>query len=74
MTNVRKEKYLVILTAPSLHLMNEPENYTETYIVQGSNIDDVGMYVDEKLMREFALKYKVALNDVRILAAAKVKN
>lgn len=69
-------KYLVILAAPSLHLPNDPQNYIEPYVL---NFDSdkgevyISKYVDEILMRKFALDYSVALSDVRILAAAKIK-
>lgn len=48
------DKYLVILTAPSLHLMNESENYTEPFIIsfpKNTEKEKVGNYVDERLMR-----------------------
>lgn len=70
------DKYLVILTAPSLHLMNEPSDYIEPYIVKftkGTSLERVGKYVDEILIRQFSWQYSVALSDIRILAAAKIK-
>ena len=70
------DKYLVILAAPSLHLISEPTDYIEAYTVEfskGTSLDVVGNYVDERLMRAFSTKYSVGLNDVRILAAAKCK-
>lgn len=73
---IKMDKYLVVLAAPSLHLMSEPDNYIEPYMVEfkkGTSLDEIGHYVNEKLMRKFSLQYSVGLNDVRILAAARVK-
>lgn len=70
------DKYLVILAAPSLHLISEPTDYIEAYTVEfskGTSLDTVGDYVDERLMRAFSIKYSVGLDEVRILAAAKCK-
>lgn len=70
------DKYLIILTAPSLHLVNDPNDYIEPYIIsfsKGTTLDRVGEYVDEILIRKFSWQYSVALSDVRILAAAKIK-
>ena len=70
------DKYLIILTAPSFHFVNEPDDYIEPYIVsfaKGTSLDRVGEYVDEILMRKFSWQYSVALSDIRILAAAKIK-
>lgn len=70
------DKYLVILTAPSLHLMNEPANYIEPYVLEfkrGTSLEEIGIYVDEKLTRRFSMQYSVGLKDIRILAAAKIK-
>lgn len=66
------KKYLVILTAPSMHLMNQPDNYIKPYIVK-SNEKSIGDYVDNFLMRKFALDYKVPLADVRIISASLLK-
>lgn len=70
------EKYLIILTAPSLHLINEPPYYTEPYVLsfkKGTSLETIGNYVEEKLMRNFCMKYSIALADVRISAAARLK-
>ena len=67
------KKYLITLAAPSLGLIHENENYIEPYIVSAENLDDLSFYVDNKLMRKFALDYKVALSDVRILFATALK-
>lgn len=65
------KKYLVILTAPSMHMMNEPYDYIKPYIIQdnGHLIDDI----NERLMRYFALEFKVPLKDVNILSMAAIK-
>lgn len=65
-------KYLIILTAPSMHLMNQSDNFIEPYVVKSTE-EDIGNYVDNFLTRKFALDYKVPLADVRILAASIVK-
>lgn len=67
------EKYLITLAAPSLGLLFEPEFYIEPYIVEANDLDELGNYVDNKLMRKFSLDFKVDLDKVRILFAAKVK-
>lgn len=67
-------KYLIGLTAPSLCLMNQPENYIEPYIVEANNLDELGQYVDNYLMRKFALDFKVALSNVKILFASKIRD
>ena len=70
------DKYLIILTAPSMHFMDEDDNYIEPYILsfkKGTSLDRVGEYVDEVLTRKFCWQYSVFLSDVRILAAAKIK-
>jgi hypothetical protein len=70
------DKYLIILTAPSMHFMNEDDNYIEPYILsfkKGTSLSRVGEYVDEVLTRKFCWQYSVALADVRILAAAKLR-
>lgn len=64
--------YLIILTAPSMHFMEDPIVYTKPYIVKATQ-DTITNIVDEKLMRSFALEYKVPLVDVRILAASIIK-
>ena len=66
------KKYLVILTAPSMHFMNDPDNYVCPYIVKATE-DTISEIVDEKLMRKFSLDYKVPLVDVRVLAASIIK-
>lgn len=66
------KKYLVILMAPSMHFMNDPDNYICPYIVNATD-DTISEIVDEKLMRMFALDYKVPLVDVRVLAASIIK-
>lgn len=66
------KKYLVILVAPSMHFMNDSDNYTCPYIVNATE-DTISEIVDERLMRKFALDYKVPLVDVRILAASIIK-
>ena len=71
------DRYLVILTAPSAHLLNEEDNYIEPYEVQfekGTSLEEIGTFIDEKLMRKFSLIHNVALNSVKILAAARIKN
>lgn len=68
------EKYFVTLTSPSHHMMNEPYNYVKAYEVQAKNVDEAATFVDEKLMRDFALEFKVALSSVRILFASKIKS
>lgn len=70
------EKYLIILVAPSLHLINEASCYAEPYVLsfkKGTPIETITNYIDERLMREFCMKYSVALADVRISAAARLK-
>lgn len=71
------EKYLVILSAPSLHLINEAENYIEPYIIEFKKEtpwEKIVEYVDERLMRAFSLQYSVELSKVSIYAAAKLKS
>ena len=65
-------KYLVILTAPSMRFMNEKYNYSKAYVVESTE-NEISNYVDEKLMRLFALDCKVAVSQVRVLAAALIK-
>lgn len=67
------KKQLVILTAPSLGYMNENSDYIEPFLVSFSNSDELANYINEKLIRKFALKYKVALSDVKILFTAPLK-
>ena len=67
------KKYLVVLTAPSMHFMSDPINHTKAYVVEAED-NTIGEYVDERLMRKFALDYKVKLSEVRILAAGLLRN
>lgn len=66
-------KYLITLTAPSLGLMDQPLDYIKPYIIESDNLDNLTYYVDEKLMRQFALEFKVNLSSVKVLFAAKIK-
>ena len=56
-----------------MHFMNDPINHTKAYVVEAED-NVIGGYVDEKLMRKFALDYKVQLSEVRILAAGLLRN
>lgn len=67
------KKFIVTLTAPSVGLIGEGDNYFEPYIVEAPNLDELSRYVDNKLMRKFAITHRVSLSDVRILFAAVVK-
>jgi hypothetical protein len=67
------ENYIVTLTSPSHSMVYEPQFFTKAYKVKAKNLNEASEYVDEKLMRDFALEFKVAVSDVRILFAAKVK-
>lgn len=65
-------KYLIVLMAPSMHFMNEKDYYKKAYVVEAT-ADKISNYVDEKLMRLFALDFKIDVSQVRILAAAQIK-
>lgn len=66
-------KYLVTLTAPSLGLMDQPLDYIKPYIIEADGLDSLGEYIDEKLMRKFALEFNVSLPSIKILFASGIK-
>lgn len=66
--------YIVALTSPSHALMFEPDNYFKVYRVTSPDLDSLSDYVDNYLMRMFALEFNVMLTNVRVLFAAKVKD
>lgn len=67
------KKQLVILAAPAPGYLCERDSYIEPYIISFSDLDELALYVDEKLMRQFALKYNVSLSDVIIIFTAPLK-
>jgi hypothetical protein len=66
-------KYLVILTAPSLGLMDDPYDYFHPYIVVANNEEELNDYIQEKLSRQFSLAYKVSLSSVETIYVSKIK-
>ena len=66
-------KYLVILTAPSLGLWEQPYDYIHPYLVSANSNKEVHEYIDDKLSRKFSLDYKVPLTSVETIFVSKVK-
>lgn len=65
------EKYVIVLTAPSHHLMNDPSDYFKAYEIECKE-DEIDYYVELK-QREFCLNFKVALSSVIHLLTYRVK-
>ena len=66
-------KYLIMLTSDSHHLMNEPEYYFKGYIVIAESLEKANEQI-EFLQRKFSLTFKVFLNNVYHLWTCKIKN
>ena len=65
-------KYLVILTSPSHHLMDEPQDFFEPYIFNAASNNEFD-YLVEKAERNFCKKYNIPLADISLLLTYKVK-
>ena len=65
-------KYLIILTSPSHHLMNEPQDFFEPYTFKASTKDEFN-YLVEKAERNFCKKYNIPLANITHLLTYKVK-
>lgn len=65
-------KYVVMLTSDSHHLMNEPYFYFKGYEVEANNLSEVDSMI-EKLQRQFSLEFKVFLSEVQHLWTCKIK-
>ena len=69
---MKKNKFIVILTSPSHHLMSEPDDYIEAFTIEADTKENFNFEV-EKLSRQFSLKYKVMLEKVQLLLTYKIK-
>lgn len=65
------QKYLIILTAPTLHFMFDPDDYFEPYVV--NTIPESLNYWIEKAERHFCKKHNVPLASIQLLHMYKVK-
>lgn len=65
-------KYVVMLTSDSHHLMNEQYFYFKGYEVEANNLSEVDSMI-EKLQRQFSLEFKVFLSEVQHLWTCKIK-
>lgn len=65
------QKYLIILTAPTLHFMFEPDDYFEPYLISATT-ENLNYWI-EKAERVFCKKHNVPLSTIQLLHIYKVK-
>ena len=65
-------KYLIILTSPSHHLLDEPQDFFEPYTFIASSENEFDYWV-EKAERDFCQKYNVPLINITHLLTYKIK-
>ncbi len=65
------EKFIIVLTAPTPHMMFDPPDYFKAYEIECEQNDFDNEI--EKAQRAFSLEFKVALTEVEHLLTYKVK-
>lgn len=64
------KKYIVGLASPSHRGLYEKDYYSKVYEIEATNEKELDFLIEEKLKRQFSLKFNIPLTDVMLMFRA----